>query len=200
MESNKINRIKNILVGVVFVFVLVLLGFVVFETFKEEKDLGVKEKKEEKPAVFYNDHYSYDKLFTVKTTSAWNEVEEQKSLNKSADMELYNPDLNAYFLFVPNSKKDYKNNFNNYKNTVFSQKKSEYKVNITKYNDVLIDGRTSQYIEFNYTNDKNVNTYIRSYAVETENYYGQIMIWTLASNQEKVAEEFTNLVSTFKEL
>lgn len=200
MESNKINKVKNILVGVVFVFVIVLLGFVAFETFKEEKDLGVKDKKKDEPTIVYKDHYSYDKLFTVKTTEDWTEVEDQKSLNKSADMELYNSNLNAYFLFVPNSKKDYKNSFNNYKNVVFNQKKSEYKANITKYNDVLIDGKTSQYIEFNYVNEKNVNTYIRSYAIETENYYGQIMIWTLASNQEEASEEFTDLVSTFKEL
>lgn len=41
---------------------------------------------------------------------------------------------------------------------------------------------------------------MRIYVVETENYYGQILIWTKYSSKDDVKDEFDKIVSSFKEV
>ena len=44
-----------------------------------------------------------------------------------------------------------------------------------------------------------MNTYIQIYYVETENYYGQLLTWTLNSKKDEYKDEFIQLVESFKE-
>ena len=41
---------------------------------------------------------------------------------------------------------------------------------------------------------------MRIYAVETNNYYSQILIWTTYSQKDDVQKEFDNIISSFKEV
>lgn len=194
------NNIKNQLIVIVLIIIAVLLVFVSYKLSNPEKK---KEKVEEKPVEKIDNkikYSSYDGRFQIETSKDWVEVETKKSLNKDANMELYNDKYNAYFLLVVNNKVDYKNNFTTYKNEVFQQKVLEYKTKITKYNKVIIDGYNGEYIDIDYINNKGIKTYIRSYAIETKNYYGQIMLWTLSSNKDLIQSEFDDLINNFKKI
>ena len=40
---------------------------------------------------------------------------------------------------------------------------------------------------------------MRIYAIETDNYYSQILMWTTYSQKEDVQKEFDKIISSFKE-
>ena len=188
------KRINGFLVVVILIVLVGLIFLVKLSSVEEEP------RKSKKEDINYIDFTSYDKKFTIRTSKDWNLLENRKSLNKDANLELYNDNLNAYFLLVVNSKIDYKNNFNTYKKEVFKQKEEQYKIKIKEYKHTVINNYNWDYIEFNYINENNINTYIRAYAIETRNYYGQILLWTIASNKEKADTEFDNIINKFSEI
>lgn len=188
---------KNINTFLVIIILILLVGLILFIKLSGEEEETIRLKKEE---INYVDYTSYDKNFTIRTSKDWKTTKERKVLNKDANLELYNDKLNAYLLLVVNSKIDYKKNFNNYKKEVFKQKESFYKIKIKEYKNISVDNYKWEYIEFNYVNENKVNTYIRSYAIETKNYYGQILVWTIASNKENANSEFDNIINNIREL
>ncbi len=181
----------------VFLFLLIII-FIIFVGlyFYQKEEIEEPKLKEE---INYMDYTSYDRNFTIRTSKEWKEVKDKYSLNKDAILELYNEKDNAYFLLVINPKLDYKNYYNSYKNEVFKQKEEQYKIKIDEIKKVTVNDYEWQYIDFNYVNN-NINTYIRSYAIETTNYYGQIIMWTVASNEKKLANEFDYLIKNFREV
>ena len=195
MKNENISKLKGILMSVCLLLVVALIIYLFVIEKNNKLDTGNKEDKE----IKYEKHTSYDGLFSIEAPETWKEVEIKKSLNEKAVLELENEDENAYLVVVVNNKKDLNETFAQFKTNVFKQKEAVYKKKISKYVDVVIDGKPAQYGVVYYTKD-NVNTYIRAYAFETENYYGQIVIWTLASNEDKVQDEFDEIVSSFKEI
>lgn len=195
MKNENISKLKGILMCVCLLLVVALIIYLFVIERNNKLDTGNKEDKE----IKYEKHTSYDGLFSIEAPETWKEVEIKKSLNEKAVLELENEDENAYLVVVVNNKKDLNETFAQFKTNVFKQKEAVYKKKISKYVDVVIDGKPAQYGVVYYTKD-NVNTYIRAYAFETENYYGQIVIWTLASNEDKVQDEFDEIVSSFKEI
>jgi len=145
-------------------------------------------------------HLSYDEIFSIETPNTWEEVETKYSLNKNAVLELYNEKKTSYLVVVVNKKADLTDNFTTYKAKIFKQKESHYKTKISSYHDTIINDRPAQYGVIYYTNSENINTYIRSYPFETNNYFGQIVIWTLASNEENIGKEFDNITTSLKEI
>lgn len=195
MKNENISKLKALLMGVCLLLVVALIIFL----FVVERNNKPTMNNNEDKNVKYEKHTSYDGLFSIEAPNTWKEVETKNSLNENAILELEKEDENAYLVVVINNKKDLNETFAQFKTNVFKQKESVYKKNISKYVDVVIAERPAQYGVIYYTKD-NVNTYIRAYAFETENYYGQIVIWTLASNEEKVQDEFDKIVSSIKEI
>lgn len=195
MKNENISKLKALLMGICLLLVVALIIFL----FVVERNNKPTTNNNEDKNVKYEKHTSYDGLFSIEAPNTWKEVETKNSLNENAILELEKEDDNAYLVVVINNKKDLNETFAQFKTNVFKQKESVYKKNISKYVDVVIAERPAQYGVIYYTKD-NVNTYIRAYAFETENYYGQIVIWTLASNEEKVQDEFDKIVSSIKEI
>ncbi|MBR4262478.1 MAG: hypothetical protein IKQ35_03860 [Bacilli bacterium] len=188
---------KKINIILLIVILALVVGLILLLKNSKIEEKPTKTKKEE---INYIDYTSYDKNFSIRTSKDWKLVDNRKLLNKDANLELYNEKLNAYFLLVVNNKIDYKKNFNNYKAEVFKQKIEQYNIKIKEFKKVNVNNYNWEYIEFNYTNENAINTYIRSYAIETKNYYGQILVWTIASNQNEATNEFDNIISKFKEI
>ena len=195
MEKSKIAKIKKILIVICILLIISLIAYVlIVNKVKEPTPEEIIENTNE-----YTKHTSYDDKITIETPNTWKSVLEKNSLNENAIIELQNEEENAYLVVVINNKLDLNENFTTYQTKVFKQKETFYKTKITSYTDVVISERPARYGVIYYTNANNINTYIRSYAFETDNYYGQIVIWTLASNEEKVQKEFDNITKTLKE-
>lgn len=195
MEKSKIAKIKKILIVICILLIISLIAYVlIVNKVKEPTPEEIIENTNE-----YIKHTSYDDKITIETPNTWKSVLEKNSLNENAIIELQNEEENAYLVVVINNKLDLNENFTTYQTKVFKQKETFYKTKITSYTDVVISERPARYGVIYYTNANNINTYIRSYAFETDNYYGQIVIWTLASNEEKVQKEFDNITKTLKE-
>ena len=195
MKNENISKLKALLMGICLLLVVALIFFL----FVIERNNNPKTSNKDDKNVKYEKYTSYDGLFSIEAPNTWKEVKTKNSLNEKAIIELEKEDDNAYLVVVVNNKKDLNETFAQFKTNVFKQKEAVYKKTISKYVDVVIDERPAQYGVIYYTKD-NVNTYIRAYAFETENYYGQLVIWTLASNEEKVQDEFDKIVSSFKEI
>lgn len=193
---SSINKIKRGLIILCIILLICLFAFIIIRN--SNKTLSDEDIVED--IASYKTHTSYDGIFSIKTPFTWSEVKEKYSLNENAVLELYNEQKNAYLVSVIINKDDVTDTFEQFQKDVFTQKETHYGIKIDKYNDVVINGYDSKYIEFYNTNEDKINTYIRSYAIETENYYVQIVMWTLKSNEEKVTKEFDNIISNFKEI
>lgn len=198
MKNKNVDVIKlrTILVAICVFLMFGLTAYVLITNNMKKPD----EKEIVENIKKYEKHKSYDEVFQIETPSTWKEVETKYSLNKNAVLELYNENKTSYLVVVVNKKIDLTDNFTTYKAKVFKQKETYYKTKISSYHDTIIDARPSQYGVIYYTNSDNINTYIRAYAFETNNYFGQIVIWTLASNEETISKEFDNITSTLKEI
>lgn len=191
-KNKKIDKLRAILVGACFLFIIGLLGILIYINSTYEDDTITNTDK-------YQEHESYDKTFTISAPKTWKKIEIKNSLNGKAIIELYDEIKNSYLVVLVNKKEDLNEDFNTYKTKVFSQKEEYYQIKITEYKDAEIDNYKAQYIEIYHTNEDSINTYIRSYAFETENYYGQMVIWTLKSNEEEVQVEFDNITKSLEE-
>lgn len=200
---SNIDKIKR---GLIIVCIVLLVGLVGFIVIRNTANMIIRNQQEKdydkivENTKQYKNHTSYDGVFSIKTPNTWSEVKNKNSLNANAVIELKNEIRNAYLVAVVTNKLDVTDTFEIFKSDVFTQKQTHYGITISEYKDVVIDGKNAQYIEFYNTNEDSINTYIRSYAIETKNYYVQIMIWTLKSNETLVQEEFKNIMNTFKEI
>lgn len=193
---SNITKIKR---GLIVICIFLLIGLFAFIiTRNDSKQLTDEEIV--KDIKSYKTYTSYDGNFSIKTPSTWNEVKDKYTLNENAVLELHNEQKNAYLVSVIINKVDVTDDFEQFKKDVFTQKEVHYGIKIEKYNDIVVNGYNSQYVEFYNTNTDKINTYIRSYAIETKNYYVQIMLWTLKSNEENIKQEFDNIIDNFKEI
>ena len=193
---SNINKLKMSLIIICIFLITFLLGFIIVKN----ADNQLPDIEYTQDVNTYKTHTSYDGIFQVKVPKTWIEVEEKYTLNKNAVLELHDVQKNAYLVAVITNKLDVTDSFEQFKKDVFTQKEAHYELKIEQYNDVVIDGYDSQYIEFYNTNADNINTYIRAYAIETKNYYVQIMLWTLKSNEINIEEQFNNIIDSFKEI
>ena len=193
---SSINKIKRGLIILCIILLVCLFAFIIIRN--SNKTLSDEDIVED--IASYKTYTSYDGIFSIKTPITWNEVKEKYSLNENAVLELHNEQKNAYLVSVIINKEDVTDTFEQFQQDVFKQKETYYKVKIDNYNNVKVNGYNSKYVEFYNTNADKINTYIRAYAIETENYYVQIVMWTLKSNEENVSKEFDNIISNFKEI
>ena len=197
MKKEKV--IKYVLLGISAVLVLAILVVIAINS-----NTRRIVKKEEAPNTTTNNNYlvhnSYDKKFNISAPATYKEIDSKHELNKKAIIELNNEDESAYVLVIVTAKEDSDLNFNEYKKEVFKQREEFFDTKISRYKKVTIDGHEAEYAEIYYTNPSSINLYVRSYAIETDNYFGQMVLWTLASNEKSIQDEFDKIASSFIEL
>ena len=182
MKKEKV--IKYVLLGISAVLVLAIL--VVIAINSNNRRIV---KKEEAPNTTTNNNYLVH-----------NSYEELDEIVNKLMIELNNEDESAYVLVIVTAKEDSDLNFNEYKKEVFKQREEFFDTKISRYKKVTIDGHEAEYAEIYYTNPSSINLYVRSYAIETDNYFGQMVLWTLASNEKSIQDEFDKIASSFIEL
>ena len=149
---------------------------------------------------YYLVHESYDKKFNISAPASYKEIEDKLSLNKKAIIELNDENKSSYVLVIVTPKENSNSKFSEYKKDVFKQREEFYDTKITRYKKTTIDEHEAEYAEIYYTSPSSINLYIRSYALETDNYFGQMVLWTLASNEKTLQKEFDKIASSFIEL
>lgn len=142
---------------------------------------------------------SYDEKFEVTAPDDWTNTLERGELNEAADLEIYNKTDHKYFVALMESKEDITWNFEEYKKFVIEQNEKVYDTTFEEINETTINGKKANYIEFK-TTEGNTNIYMRIYLIETDNYYGQLFIWTVYSKRNDLNQEFNKIVESFKEI
>lgn len=190
------NKLKYILIWLCVALVIVLSIFILTKVTEDKKE---QEEEKETTEIKYKTNTSYDEKFTIDAPDTYVQVEEKNSLNKKGIIELNDPDKSSYILLVTTSKVNLNKDFNTFKTESFAQKESFYKTKITNYEKVTIDNHDAEYGEIYYTNSTGINIYIRVYVVESDNYFSQLVMWTVADNEKVVAEEYDKIASSLRE-
>ena len=99
---------------------------------------------------------------------------------------------------ITEAKADLAMDFEKYQETIFSQNEENYNTKFEEIKDININEKNCKYVEFK-TTQETTNIYMRIYAIETDNYYSQILMWTTYSQKEDVQKEFDKIISSFKE-
>lgn len=142
---------------------------------------------------------SYDDKFQITVPSNWKTVDKQGDLNDSANFEISNQRRQKYLIAITEAKEDLDMDFESYQDTIFSQNAENYSVDLNDRKDIKINGYPAKYVEFK-TKYETSNIYMRIYAIESDNYYNQILIWTTYSQKDSVEQEFDEIINSFKEI
>jgi len=142
---------------------------------------------------------SYNEKFEIKVPSDWKQTEEKGELNDSADLEIYEKSSQKYFIALMEAKEDLTWTFDEYKNEIFKQNQELYETTFTDIKEIKLNTNNASYVEFK-TVRNNTNIYMRIYAIETTNYYGQLLIWTTYSQKDELNNEFNQMILSFKEI
>lgn len=142
---------------------------------------------------------SYNEKFEVTANSSWKKAATKGELNDSADIEISDAKNQKYMIALMESKEDLTWSYDEYSEFILKQNSTIYGVELKDIKTTKIDGHDVDYVEF-MTKPDGINIYMRIYVVETENYYGQILIWTKYSQRDDVKDEFDKIVSSFKEV
>ncbi len=195
MTNKKERIIKGIAIGISIALIIFLI---IFNIVKHNESKDELEENETEP-ITYEKHISYDGLFSIEAVKNYVEVEKY-SLNEKGIIELNDESKNAYILVVMTGKDSYNGDFASYKKAAFEQKEKLYETEINSTIKVSIDNHDAEYGEIYYTTPTEVKVYMRAYAIETDNYFGQIVMWTTANNKDKIKEEFDKSAASFQEI
>lgn len=142
---------------------------------------------------------SYDNKFQVTVPGTWTTAKNKGDLNSAASIEVQDSEKQKYMIAITEAKADLAMDFQKYQETIFSQNAKNYDTEFKDIKDININGKACKYVEFK-TTQETANIYMRIYAIETNNYYSQILIWTIYSQKDDVQKEFDNIISSFKEV
>lgn len=156
---------------------------------------GCEFGKTAKEDVTFN---SYNEKFQITADSSWKKTSKGE-LNDSADIEIADTRNQKYMIVLMESKEDLSWSYEEYSDFILAQNSTIYSVELDDVKTTKIDGYDVDYVEF-MTKPDGINIYMRIYVVETENYYGQILIWTKYSQRNDVKDEFDKIISSFKEI
>ena len=198
MKKEKV--IKYILLGISAILVIAIIVAMIINSNNRQVKENEEDTAKTETTNNYLVHKSYDGKFNISAPATYKEIDDKLSLNKKAIIELNDEDQSSYVLVIVTPKENSDSGFNEYKKDVFKQRELFFDTEISRYESTTIDNHEAEYAEIYYTNPSNINLYIRSYALETDNYFGQIVLWTLAANEKNIQEEFNKIASSFIEL
>lgn len=180
MNSEDIkNKKKIILILIAVIFIIVLFAF------KDSiRFLFLKSKT----------ILSYDETFEMYLTKGWEKTSKGK-LNEEADIEIKNDSKDMYLIAIIDDIDGTNLTFQDYVDVVVYSMETGYKVKIPE---VKSDGNY-KYFDFEYTEGKE-KVYMCIYVINTDNYVGQIAIWSSAENRDEVQKEIENgIIDRIKE-
>ena len=177
-EDIKIKK-KIILTLIVLIFIIVLFAFkdsIRFLFLKSETIL------------------SYDETFEMYLTKGWEQTSKGK-LNEDADIEIKNDSKDMYLIAIMDDIDGTSLTFQDYVDVIVYSMETGYKVTIPE---VKSKGNY-RYFDFEYNEGKE-KIYMCIYIVKTDNYVGQITIWSSAENRDEVQKEIDNgIIGRIKE-
>lgn len=151
--------------------------------------------EEEKLTVFKSD----DSNFQVSATSNWKDAEGE--LNSEADLQIYSPGKEKYFMALLESKEDFTDSsLQSYYDLVtepFFSSLDTYEQGDVK--EVTINGNKALQYRLDGAID-NLNVVYMVTIIETPTHYGQLLAWTIKSKWDKNKDEYTDLINSFKEV
>lgn len=151
--------------------------------------------EEEKLTVFKSD----DSNFQVSATSNWKDAEGE--LNSEADLQIYSPGKEKYFMALLESKEDFTDSsLQSYYDLVtepFFSSLDTYEQGDVK--EVTINGNKALQYKLDGAID-NLNVVYMVTIIETPTHYGQLLAWTIKSKWDKNKDEYTDLINSFKEV
>ena len=158
--------------------------------------VGCSTSEESNKDIVFN---SYDDKFSINASFEWQNVT-KGDLNEIANLEIANYDENKYFMAIMESKEDFDLSYNEYKDYMIEDIENRYKIQIDEKKNVKIGDYDCVYVEFKSSDENSsVNFYMQIYIVETKNYYGRLFAWTTYSQRDMYKDEFSHMVSSFKE-
>jgi len=181
MNLEDTKKKKKGIIIIVSIIVIVLLIFVWKEYLRFE---FLKERK----------IYSYDETFEMIIPKGWEKTSKGK-LNDDADIEIKNDSKGIYLIAVMDDIDDTSLTFQDYVDVIVYSIETGYKVNIPE----VKSKNNYRYFSFEYKEGKE-NYYMCVYVVKTENYVGQIAIWSNSKNRDYVIESIDNgIIESIKE-
>lgn len=142
---------------------------------------------------------SEDNKFQVSASNSWKDAEGR--LNPEADLQIYNPKNEKYFIALLESKEDFTDfSLQEYFDVVTEPFLSLLEsLNQGDVKEVTINGNKALQYTLEGVLD-NLNVVYLVTVIETPTHYGQLMAWTTKSNWDENKDEYTNLINSFKEV
>lgn len=151
---------------------------------------------------------SSDSLFQISVPKEWYQTEEG-ALNSDANLEAAcitkvddEVTNEEYFIAImeatTNLTKFDINDFDTYRDSVLANDKGVFG-DLSAYTKTTVNNKDAYYVETEYTkNDQAIHMWI--YVVQTDHYYGQVLMWTYADQKEAVSAELTSILNSLKEV
>lgn len=141
---------------------------------------------------------SEDGVFQAEVPTGW-EVAKKGELNKNAQLELSNTRDDSYFMALMEKKSDFNMDLEAYSKLVIDANAKAYNVPTSPERVKTTVGQYNSYLAQFTTSYNSVNFHMWIYAIETDNYYGQLFVWTKDSSSTDMQDELTKIVNSFKE-
>ncbi len=143
-----------------------------------------------------------DNNFQVSASTSWKDA--NGTLNTEADLQIYNPRKEKYFMALLESKEDFID-FTDFSLQAYYEIVTEPFIssvdtpNQGDVKEVTINGNKALQYTLEGVVD-NINIVYLVTVIETPTHYGQLMAWTLKSKWDEYSDEYTNLTDSFKEV
>jgi len=139
-------------------------------------------------------------LFSVTFPDAnWGKNSGEETMNEESDLEACNERKNSYCMALMENKSDFSCTYDEYADVIIENLETGYGVDIGDAKVVdLGNGKMWKSSTFEASVDS-INIYMKAYIVETENYYGQLLIWSAKSGQEYIDDISDDIAKTFTE-
>ena len=141
---------------------------------------------------------SEDGLFQVEVPTGW-EAAKKGELNAKAQLEVSNTRDDSYFMALMEKKSDFKMDLEGYSKLAIDANAKAYGVPTSPERVKTPVGQYNGYLAQFTTTYNSVKFHMWIYAIETDDYYGQLFVWTKDSSSTDMQDELTKIVNTFKE-
>lgn len=136
--------------------------------------------------------------FSIEIPAGWEQPKEG-DLNEAANLEAMDSSKELYFMSIMENKADFDLDLVGYRDFVVEYNEEVYGTSFGDPVKTKVGNYDAYAYEFHATSPDGINTYMRLFVIETENYFGQLYTWTLKSMEAENKEVLGSMVNTFKE-
>lgn len=143
---------------------------------------------------------SYSQHLEIQAPSGWKTVSIRGSLNDGADIELMNRKNQSYLIAILYDKEDYEYTYDEFASMCFQELEELYDTTITDIYQLQTKKNKDWFYTTLHTTYEGTKLYLRSYVIETENYYVEVLSWATRSHQEYLDEVSDDMVLSIQEI